>query len=111
VEQEKLLTLLDGSFNSQKLFVVTCNEENRLSYYMKNRPGRFFYMFKYGTLEDKYIADYCQDELKDKRRVNDIIKYSKMFTTFSHDILKAIVEEINRYNESIFDVVIKKAIG
>ena len=43
--QENLLSLFDGVDGGKKLFVVTCNEVNRLNDYLLNRPGRFHYHF------------------------------------------------------------------
>ena len=40
-----MLSLFDGLDNGKKLFVITCNEVERLNAYLLNRPGRFHYHF------------------------------------------------------------------
>jgi hypothetical protein len=42
--QEKILTLLDGVFNSKKLYIMTVNDKWRVNSHMRNRPGRLFYL-------------------------------------------------------------------
>lgn len=47
--QEEMLSLFDGIDGGKKLFVVTCNEVNKLNSYLLNRPGRFHYHFILGN--------------------------------------------------------------
>ena len=41
--QDSMLTLLDGTYPSQMLFILTTNDKYRVSNHMKNRPGRIYY--------------------------------------------------------------------
>lgn len=99
-QQEGLLTLLDGTYNSKKLFVLTCNDRWRVNEHMRNRPGRLFYSLHYGTLEPDFIEEYCNDNLADKSKVKSVAHVASIFAVFSFDMLKALVEEMNRYGES-----------
>jgi hypothetical protein len=99
-EQEEMLTLLDGVFPTQKLFVITCNDKWRVDQHMRNRPGRIFYMLDFAGLEVDFITEYCNDNLNNKTHVETICKISQMFDQFNFDMLKALVEEMNRYNET-----------
>ncbi len=99
--QQKLLTLLDGTGNSKKLYVVTCNDIYRVSEYMKNRPGRFFYSFSYNGLSPEFVREYCEDALDNKSRIESVVTFSGTFSKLNFDILKAIVEEMNRYDEPV----------
>lgn len=103
--QQGLLTLFDGLYNTKKLFIVTCNDYNRIDNAMRNRPGRFFYVFNYLGLEEEFVREYCQDNLKDTSQIDSIVMYSKQFNKFNFDMLKAIVEEMNRYKETVVEVV------
>src|ERR1700686_4156677 len=49
-EQEEMLTLLDGVFPSQKLFLLTCNDKWKIDANMRNRPGRIFYMIDFAGI-------------------------------------------------------------
>ena len=104
-KQEHILTLLDGVFPTKKLFLITCNDIYRLDSNLKNRPGRIYYLFQYKGLDAGFIRDYCEDNLKDKSHINSLVKISTVFDEFNFDMLKACVEEMNRYNESPYDVL------
>ena len=100
-EQESVLTLLDGVFPTKKLFMLTCNDKYKVNEFMRNRPGRIYYMFEFGTLDEQFTREYCLDNLKREYMgyLERIVQVSKLFGSFNFDMLKAIVEEINRYGE------------
>ena len=98
-EQDALLSLLDGVFTTKKLFVFTCNEIYKINNCMKNRPGRIFYSLEFKGLTVKFIEDYCQDNLNNKEHIDSVANLSLMFREFNFDMLTALCEEMNRYNE------------
>mgnify|MGYP000524124628 CR=1 FL=1 len=104
-DQEKALTLLDGVFPSKKLFVLTCNDKWRVDQHMRNRPGRIFYMLDFKGLDVDFIREYCNDNLENKAHTEGVCKLSTLFGEFNFDMLKALVEEMNRYNESPEDAL------
>lgn len=97
--QEQMLTLLDGVFPSKKLFILTCNDKWRIDQHMRNRPGRIFYMLDFKGLDADFIREYCQDNLNAKEYIERIVQITGTFSAFNFDMLKALVEEMNRYNE------------
>lgn len=99
-QQEAILTLLDGVFPSKKLFLMTTNDKYRVDYHMRNRPGRIFYMLDFKGLDSTFISEYCQDNLDNKSHIDRIVNISSLFAEFNFDMLKALVEEMNRYDES-----------
>ena len=99
-EQEEMLTLLDGVFPTKKLFILTCNDKWRVDQHMRNRPGRIFYMIDFKGLETDFITEYCNDNLTAKEHIDTICKIAQMFDEFNFDMLKALVEEMNRYGET-----------
>lgn len=104
-QQTELLTLLDGTFPTKKLFVLTCNDEYRIDEHMRNRPGRIYYRLDFRGLEEEFIREYCNDQLNEKQHIDKIIQLSKMFDQFNFDMLKALIEEMNRYGESPRDAL------
>jgi len=98
-QQESLLTLLDGVYPTKKLFILTCNDRYRINDHMINRPGRLYYFLEYSGLTVEFITEYCQDSLNDKSQIDTVISVSALFKDFNFDMLKALVEEMNRYNE------------
>ena len=104
-EQEAMLTLLDGVYPSKKLFVLTCNDKWRVNTHMRNRPGRIFYSLEYKGLDSDFIREYCADNLKAVEHTEKIVGIAGTFDQFNFDMLKAMVEEMNRYNETPQEVM------
>lgn len=103
--QESILTLLDGVMSSKKLFIMTVNNKWAVNDHMRNRPGRIFYSLDFDGLENEFIREYCVDNLDDTDQIDDIMKVAALFKEFNFDMLKAIVEEMNRYKETAFEVI------
>lgn len=99
--QESLLTLLDGTYKTRKLFILTTNDYWAVDSHMRNRPGRLFYLIKYKGLDKRFVQEYCEDNLKNKDNIPGVISAAGMFEHFNFDLLKAIVEEMNRYDEDV----------
>jgi hypothetical protein len=72
---------------------------------MHNRPGRIFYSLDYKGLDQDFILEYCEDELNDKTQADTICRVAQTFSSFNFDMLKAMVEEMNRYNEPAQEVI------
>lgn len=104
-QQEQILTLLDGTIQTKKLFILTCNNKYKLDTNLTNRPGRIYYAFEYAGLEEEFIVQYCEDKLVNKERIQDVVTTTRVFDAFSFDMLKALVEELNRYNENPSDAL------
>lgn len=104
-EQQHILTLMDGVFPTKKLFILTVNDKWRVDQHMRNRPGRIFYMLDFKGLDVNFIREYCMDNLKNGSYVEQICMMSRVFDQFNFDMLKALVEEMNRYNESPQDAM------
>ena len=98
-EQDMVLTLLDGVCTSKKLYILTCNDIKRINSHMINRPGRLYYALNFSYLDKDFIIDYCHAELIDQSQVNSVVKIATDHGSFSFDMLKALVEEMNRYSE------------
>ena len=103
--QEKILTLFDGVYQSKKLFVLTTNNERRVSEFLKNRPGRMYYKFEYETLAADTVLAVLEDRLNDKSQIPSIVRYTKIFSFINFDMLVAITEEMNRYGETLAQVL------
>lgn len=104
-EQEAILTLFDGMFPTKKLFVLTCNDKWRVDQHMRNRPGRIYYMLNFDGLEMDFIIEYCNENLLDKTQTEGVVRMSSLFSKFNFDMLKAMVEEMNRYGETAQEVM------
>lgn len=105
-KQDALLTLFDGvAVGGKKLFILTMNSYFRATDFIKNRPGRFFYNIQYNGLEPEFIVEYCKDNLKNQDEIRGVLVFASTFQNFNFDILKALVEEMNRYDEPVVDAI------
>lgn len=95
--QTEMLTLFDGIDNGKKLFVVTCNEVEKLSTYLINRPGRFHYHFILDALTPDEIREYLTDTLNPEYNsiIENVVKFSAL-GKITYDTLRAIAFELNQ---------------
>lgn len=103
--QNSMLPLFDGTSCGKKLFVVTCNNTNRLSEYMINRPGRFHYNLEFGCPGCAEIEEYMKDNLKPEYydKIRDVVDLSHK-VDLSYDCLRAIAIELN-FGETLNDAM------
>lgn len=98
--QEKMLTLLDGTFDNKILWLLTCNRQNKVDDNFINRPSRIFYNMHYKGMEPDAVRELAKDTLDDKKRVEDISKLSRLFNDeMNFDMVQSAIEELNRYPE------------
>lgn len=98
-DQQELLTLLDGVYQSKKLFLLTCNDKWKVDSHFRNRPGRIHYMIEFEGLDNQFIEEYCQDNLKDKSKLEEVVGVCSLFNSMNFDMLQALVWEMNTYDE------------
>lgn len=97
-DQQKILTLLDGVFPTKKLFLLTIND-GYIDPHMRNRPGRIYYQITYKGIEEEFIREYCNDNLKNLSHLDKFVQIAGCFSAFNFDMLKSVVEEMNRFDE------------
>jgi len=103
--QPAILTLLDGVFPSKKLFILTCNNKWRIDENMRNRPGRIFYMLDFEGLAPEFIREYCEANLTDQQHIDKVVQIAGSFAKFNFDMLKSLIEEMNRFREGPVDAL------
>ena len=102
--QDSLLTFFDGTMSAKRLSIVTENEAYKINDFMMDRPGRMFYHFRYGKLDEETINELCEATLTSGKQAQ-IVDLSRKIRKFSFDILSAIIEESNRnHDESILSI-------
>lgn len=110
--QEEMLSLFDGIDGGKKLFIITCNEVNKLNSYLLNRPGRFHYHFIITNPNAEEIREYMLDKLQPQYHgaIDAIISFS-MCAEVTYDVLRAIAFELNHgysLEETLLDLNISK---
>lgn len=98
--QEEFLSLLDGTSGSRHLFLLTVNDVQQLNGLLLNRPGRIHYRIDFTGLDRQFILDYCGEHLEKTEELDGILLIASCFENFNFDMLKSLVEEINRYGET-----------
>jgi hypothetical protein len=99
-DQNKVLSLFDGTYQSNKLFVLTANDTFKVSNFILNRPGRVYYHFRYTGIEEDFIREFCDYHLDDKSHTESFISLAKVVGKFNFDMLQALVQECNIHQES-----------
>lgn len=93
-----LLSFLDGSGSStQRLVILTANEEHKIDKFIMGRPGRIFYRFKYAGLSSEEVGEICDSLLKCQHRRTEFMEFVGYLGTVSYDVVLASIEELNRY--------------
>lgn len=110
--QEEMLSLFDGIDNGKKLFIITCNEVQKLNSYFINRPGRFHYHFTLNNPTPDEIREYMEDKLNSEYHhyIQKLIGFS-MSVNMTYDMLRAIAFELNMgysFEETLMDLNISK---
>jgi hypothetical protein len=98
--QTELLSLFDGMIMGKKLFVITCNEINKLNEFLINRPGRFHYHFRFEYPSPEEVEEYLKDKLPESRwsEIGSVVAFSCR-TKINYDCLRAIAFELARGEE------------
>lgn len=95
--QDGLLGLLDGVQSVNHLCMFMCNKKSMVNEYLINRPSRIYYHFQFKGLTEDVIRDYAEKNLIDQAHTEGVVKIRNLVFDLSFDILKSIVEEVNRY--------------
>jgi hypothetical protein len=106
--QATMLSLFDGLSQGKKLFIITCNEIQRLNGYLLNRPGRFHYHFRFDYPNAEEVNEYLKEKLNEKyySEIKNVVSFSRK-VNLNYDCLRAIACELNTgepFNEAIKDL-------
>jgi DNA replication protein DnaC len=99
--QEKLLSLMDGTNNSKILFLLTANHEHKINGHIKNRPSRVRYFVRFTNLSKDWINEVIEDTLINKEKHKDNVdRILTIVGDINYDLLKTVIEEVNRFDDS-----------
>lgn len=101
-KQEEMLSFLDGVTNGKhNLCILTANYPDQIDKCFYNRPGRIRYHYRFTTVNEQIIHEYCHDNLIDKSLENDITSALMDIQFISIDMIKAVVDEVNLFKCSV----------
>ena len=99
--QDSILTLLDGVYPSNMLFLMTVNDKQRVTKHLLNRPGRIYYILDFEGLSPAFIREYAEDTLEDlAQQLDPLLAACAHFDAMNFDMLQAIIQEMNRFGET-----------
>lgn len=98
-EQDYLLTILDGIYQTNHTFILTANETDQINPYMFSRPSRIRYAIAYDSLDVELVEEILLDLLDDKSKVSQVLTLMLQISTLSFDVLTQFIEEVNFYKD------------
>jgi hypothetical protein len=98
-----LLTLMDGTYQTRLIFLLTVNTYN-LSDYFVNRLNRVKYRKDYIDLEQSVIDDVIDDMLINKEHRDSIRVFFEKINMCTFDLLVNLIKEMNLFNEDALEV-------
>lgn len=102
--QNALLTILDGVYPLKLMAILTSNDDSKITGPLLNRPGRVFYKINYEGLDYNFIMEYAEANLKNKTHIAELSRLA-LLTSLNFDQVQALIEEMNRYDESVEEAV------
>lgn len=99
-DSNKILSLLDGPYNTHHIFVFTANEFYRINSMMKNRPSRIHFLKEFTGLDEDTVKEIGNDILDNKEWIPELIDISQKMTECTFDTIMSICADSNLYKES-----------
>lgn len=98
-----LLTLMDGTYQTRLVFLLTVNTYN-LSDYFVNRLNRVKYRKDYMDLEQSVIDEVIDDMLLNKEHRDSIRIFFEKINMCTFDLLVNLIKEMNQFGEDALEV-------
>ena len=99
-DSNKLLSLLDGPYNTHHIFILTANEFWKINDMMKNRPSRIHFLKEFTGLENSVVEEIGLDLLEDKSYIPELIEVAQKMSECTFDTIMSLCKDCNLYHES-----------
>lgn len=90
-----LLSFVDGTSSSTKHLMLFTSNDNKISPFFIDRPGRIRYIKQYGSLEAPVVKEILDDMLEHPEFRTDILEWVTYFKNLTIDMLISIIKEVN----------------
>lgn len=106
-QQESLLTFLDGtgSHGSNRIVIITVNEQKLMTPALINRPSRIRYHYNYIGIDRSILEEYLDENLNNKDNAESVKSLYGIMPSMNFDMVQRIVDEMNLYDETAQEVV------
>jgi Cdc6-like AAA superfamily ATPase len=103
--EDYLLRILDGANScGKKLMLFTCNDDEDVSEYLKDRCSRIRYWRSFNELSSSMIQAILDDKLNDKSETKPLTDFIlENFACISFDNVSSFADEVNDYPEDTFE--------
>lgn len=101
-DQSSLLTILDGVYQTNILWLFTVNEISKVSPYMLNRPSRIRYNFEYDGVKRSVAETIVRDKLKDhdENVIQTMLSIIDITRVNTFDTILSLIEEVKLYPDA-----------
>ena len=99
-DSNKLLSLLDGPYNTHHIFILTANEFWKINDMMKNRPSRIHFLKEFTGLEINVVKEIGLDLLENKSYIPELIEVGQKMSECTFDTVMSLCKDCNLYHES-----------
>lgn len=108
-DSDKLLTFLDGiSATCRKLVIFTCNSDDDICDFIKDRCSRVRYCRVFDALSEDAVFGLCKRELEDESEARAASKFiMSNFKTISFDNVLSFLEEIKIDQNATYEDLMK----
>lgn len=100
--QDRALTTMSSTTTGKRLFIITENNKNRVSEFMRNRPGRMKYNINFDRIDTDTFNEYIADFNIEPNFLKSLKEDYNRSLVFTFDHLQAIVAEHLMYPEDTY---------
>lgn len=104
-DDDYLLKVLDGiNTSGKKMMVFTCNDNENVNEYLKDRCSRIRYWREYGEMPASMIQAVLEDKLDDKSKIKPLTDFiQETLSCASFDNIASFADEVNTYPNDTFE--------
>jgi len=92
-DQQKMLTLFSNTLDRERVVIITENEIDNISSFIRNRPGRVRFAKHFEKLESETVKEYLEEYPLSNSFKDDLMELYNTASVFAFDHLKGIVDE------------------
>lgn len=97
-----IISIMDGNFTTNLIFLFTVNEIASVSTYLKNRLNRIKYNKRYTNLDPEIVEEVINDLLINKSYADSIKDFFDAVGMCTFDLLVNLIKEVNLFDEDAF---------
>lgn len=104
-DSDKLLSFLDGiSATCKKLVIFTCNSDDDVCEFIKDRCSRVRYSRTFDAMSEEAVLGLCNREIEDEGEARAACAFiMKTFKTISFDNVLSFIEEVKADSRSTYE--------